>query len=57
MTTCGQQLYAHFYGDSNCTPIFMVQMTNVNKATERESFWIEKINCYAPLGLNEREEC
>jgi hypothetical protein len=27
-----------------------------NKPTERESFWIEKLNAYVPLGLNLREE-
>ena len=38
---------------------FMVQVidcTNVNNPTERESFWIEKLNCYVPHGLNLREE-
>ena len=24
--------------------------------TERESFWIEKLNCYVPNGLNLKEE-
>lgn len=58
---CGQQLYAHFYGEGHLgLKDFMVRVidtTNVNDPTKREGFWIEKINCYAPLGLNERKEC
>ena len=27
-----------------------------NNPTERESFWIEKLNTYIPMGLNVREE-
>ena len=34
----------------------IIDVTDVNKPTERESFWIEKLNTYVPLGLNLREE-
>ena len=56
----GQHLYAHFYSEGHLgLRDFMVQVidcTNVNNPTERESFWIEKLNCYVPHGLNLREE-
>ena len=56
----GQHLYAHFFGEGHLgLRDFMVQVidcTNVNNPTERESFWIEKLNCYVPHGLNLREE-
>ena len=38
---------------------FLVQIidkTDINKPTERESYGIEKFNCYCPLGSNIREE-
>jgi hypothetical protein len=38
---------------------FLVQVngvTDANNPTERESFWIEKLNSYVPCGLNLREE-
>jgi hypothetical protein len=44
---------------NNCMPIFGVQVidvTDVNNPTERERFWIEKLNGYVPRGLNLREE-
>ena len=28
----------------------VIDCTDGNNPTERESFWIEKINCYVPLG-------
>jgi hypothetical protein len=57
---CGQQLYAHFWGEGHSgLSDFLVQVidvTDVNNPTERESFWIEKLNSYVPRGLNLREE-
>jgi hypothetical protein len=57
---CGQQLYAHFWGEGHsCLSDFLVlviDVTDVNSPTERESFWIEKLNSYVPCGLNLREE-
>jgi hypothetical protein len=55
---------------NNCMPIFggeghlglsdflvqVIDVTDVNNPTERESFWIEKLNSYVPRGLNLREE-
>ena len=37
-----------------CTQV--IDVTDVNNPTERESFWIEKLNTYIPMGLNVREE-
>jgi hypothetical protein len=34
----------------------IIDIADVNKPTERESFWIVKLNTYVPLGLNLREE-
>ena len=37
---------------------FMVQtidITDLKKRTERESFWEEKLKCFIPLGLNVEE--
>ena len=53
-------IYAHFWeeGHSGLSD-FLVQVidvTDVNNPTERESFWIEKLNSYVPRGLNLREE-
>ena len=57
---CGQHLYEHFFeaGHSgfNDFLVQVIDVTDVNKPTERESFWIEKLNTYVPLGLNLREE-
>ena len=56
----GQHLYALFFWESHLRfRDFMVQVidcTNVNNLTERESFWIEKLNYYVPHRLNLREE-
>ena len=57
---CGQQLYAHFWGEGHSgLSDFLVQdidVTDVNNPTQRESFWIEKLNSFVPRGLNLREE-
>ena len=34
----------------------VIDVTDVNNPTERESFWIEKLNSYVPRGFNLREE-
>ena len=36
--------------------VMIIDLTNVNNPTERESFWIEKLCTYIPTGLNVREE-
>ena len=33
----------------------VIDVTDVNNPTERESFWIEKLKTYIPMGLNVRE--
>jgi hypothetical protein len=57
---CGQQLYAHFWGEGHPGLsdflVHVIDVTDVNNPTERESFWIEKLNSYVPHGLNLREE-
>ena len=56
----GQHLYEHFFEEGHSGPyVFRAQIidvADVNKPTERESFWIEKLNTYVPLGLNLRKE-
>jgi hypothetical protein len=53
-------LYEHFFEEVRSglsdfrTQI--IDIMDVNKPTERESFWIEKLNTYVPLGLYLREE-
>jgi hypothetical protein len=54
---CRQQLYAHFFlggGHSSISDylVRVIDITDVNNPTERESFWIEKLNSYVPRGLN-----
>ena len=53
-------LYVHFFRECHLgSSDFMVQVsdrTNVNNPMERESFWIEKLNCYVRHGLNLRED-
>ena len=34
----------------------IIEMADVNNPTQRESFWIEKLNTYIPMDLNVREE-
>ena len=55
-----QHLYGHFfeegYSGLNDFRAQIIDVTGVNKPTERERFWIEKLNTYLPLGLNLREE-
>jgi hypothetical protein len=53
-------LYEHFFGEGHSglsdVRVQIIDSTDVIKPTEREIYWIEKINCYCPLGLNMREE-
>jgi hypothetical protein len=36
--------------------VLVNDVTDVNNPTERERFWIEKLNSYVPRGLNSKEE-
>jgi hypothetical protein len=53
-------LYEHFFGEGHSglsdVRVQIIDSTDVIKPTEREIYWIEKIKCYCPLGLNMREE-
>ena len=46
----GQHLYEHFFEEGhsglNDFRAQIIDVTDVNKPTERESFWIEKLNTY-----------
>ena len=33
----------------------IIDITDVSEPTRREAYWIEKLKCYAPLGLNVME--
>jgi hypothetical protein len=56
----GRHLYEDFFreGHSGLSDfrVQIIDSTDVINPTERKSYWIEKINCYCPLGLNMREE-
>ena len=53
-------LYSHFYTEGHSGikdfSVQVIDVTDVNNPTERESFWIEKLKTYIPMGLNVREE-
>ena len=55
----GEHLYAHFLEDEHIgledLSVKIIDVTNVSDQTAREGFWIEKLKCYAPLGLNVME--
>ena len=57
---CGKHLYSHFYTEGHSGikdfSVQVIDVTDVNNPTERESFWIEKLKTYIPMGLNVREE-
>ena len=57
---CGQGLYAHFFeqghGRLRDLQVQIIDVTDINKPNQRESFWIEKLMTYCPKGLNVREE-
>ena len=53
---CGEYLYAYFLEDEHIgledLSVKIIDVTNVSNPTAREGFWIVKLKCYAPLGLN-----
>ena len=53
-------MHEHFFAEGHSgLDYFLVKIidkTDVTKPTEKESYWIEKIKCYCPLGLNMREK-
>ena len=57
---CGKHLYSHFYTEGHLgikdLSVMIIDVTNVNNLTERESFWMEKLCTYILTGLNVREE-
>ena len=56
---CGKHLYAYFFEDEHIglgdVSVKIIDVTDVRDPTVREGFWIEKLKCYAPLGLNVME--
>ena len=57
---CGKHLYSHFYTEGHSGikdfSVQVIDVTDVNNPTERESFWIEKLKTYISMGINVREE-
>ena len=55
---CGQGLYSHFFEQGHKgledLRVQIIDVTDINKPNERESFWIEKLRTYCPRGLNVR---
>ena len=55
----GRDLYSHFYTEGHSGikdfSVQVIDVTDVNNSTERESFWIGKLKTYIPMGLNVRE--
>ena len=53
---CGQYLYSHFYSEGHTgvedIQIQIIDVADVSQPTAREGFWIDKLNCYTPRGLN-----
>ena len=51
-------LYQHFYTEGHSgikdLSVQIIHITDVHNPNERESFWIEKLNTYIPMGLNVR---
>ena len=47
-------IYIYIYGHSSLTDILVqvIDYTDTKDPTARESFWIYKLNCFAPLGFN-----
>ena len=56
---CGEHLCAHFFEDEHIgledLSVKIIDVTDVRDPTAREGFWIEKLKCYASLGLNVME--
>lgn len=52
----GEHLYADVYGDGHIcvrdVSVQIIDVTDVRDPALREGFWIEKLKCYAPMGLN-----
>ena len=56
---CGEHLYVHFFGDEYIgledVSVKIIDVTDGRDPTAREGFWIQKLKCYTPLGLNVME--
>ena len=53
---CGEHLYLHFYEKGHVgledLHVQIIDVMDVRDPTVRERYWIQKLKCYAPLGLN-----
>ena len=53
---CGEHLYAHFFNEGHQgideVQVQIIDVTDVARPTVRGSYWIDKLNCLALLGLN-----
>ena len=52
---CGEHLYGHFFNEGRHgideVQVQIIDVTDVARPTVRESYWIDKLNCLALLGL------
>ena len=53
---CAEHLYAYIFEDEHIglgdLSVQIIDVTDVRDPTVKEGFWIQKLKCYAPLGLN-----
>ena len=55
----GEHLYAHFFSESYDgladLSVNIIDRTDMHNPTDREAFWIYKLNSFVPKGLNQRD--
>ena len=54
-----EHLYAHFFGPRHKglddVRVIIIDKTNIGKPTQREAFWVYKLDTFVPRGLNVRD--
>ena len=54
-----EHLYAHFFGPGHkglCdVSVIIIVKTNISEPTQREAFWVCKLDMFVPRGLNVRD--
>ena len=54
-----EHLHAHFFSpghNSLCdVRVIIIDKTNVDRPTQREAFWVYKLDTFVPRGLNVRD--
>ena len=54
----GEHLYAHFFSEGHDgladLSVNIIDKTDMHNPTDREAFWIYKLNNFVPKGLNQR---